>query len=87
MIIAIMLGNEAWQLRGARIVVQDNGQLVDYPGPSGALGFVLGGVRVQNPQATAMYDGYLPAITVQSPAIGDQVSSPVIVSVDVVRRD
>ena len=26
-----------------------------------------------------MYDGYLPAITVQNPAIGEQVSSPVTV--------
>ncbi|HEY7261139.1 MAG TPA: Gmad2 immunoglobulin-like domain-containing protein [Trebonia sp.] len=41
---------------------------------------VLGGVPVQDPQTTAMYDGYLPAITVQNPAIGEQVSSPVTVS-------
>jgi hypothetical protein len=41
---------------------------------------VLGGVPVQSPQTTAMYDGYLPAITVQNPAIGEQVSSPVTVS-------
>ena len=41
---------------------------------------VLGGVPVQQPQTTAMYDGYLPAITVQNPAIGEQVSSPVTVS-------
>jgi hypothetical protein len=41
---------------------------------------VLGGVPVQGPQTTAMYDGYLPAITVQNPAIGEQVSSPVTVS-------
>ena len=41
---------------------------------------VLGGVPVQNPQTTAMYDGYLPAITVQNPAIGEQVPSPVTVS-------
>jgi Immunoglobulin-like domain of bacterial spore germination/Sporulation and spore germination len=41
---------------------------------------MLGGVPVQSPQTTAMYDGYLPAITVQDPAIGEQVSSPVTVS-------
>lgn len=41
---------------------------------------VLGGVPVQSPQTTGMYDGYLPAITVQNPAIGEQVSSPVTVS-------
>lgn len=41
---------------------------------------VLGGVPVQGPQTTAMYDGYLPAIVVQNPAIGEQVSSPVTVS-------
>jgi Immunoglobulin-like domain of bacterial spore germination/Sporulation and spore germination len=41
---------------------------------------VLGGVPVQSPQTTAMYDGYLPAITVQNPAIGERVSSPVTVS-------
>jgi Immunoglobulin-like domain of bacterial spore germination/Sporulation and spore germination len=41
---------------------------------------VLGGVPVQGPQTTAMYDGYLPAIIVQNPAIGEQVSSPVTVS-------
>lgn len=41
---------------------------------------VLGGVPVQSPQTTAMYDGYLPPITVQDPAIGEQVSSPVTVS-------
>ena len=41
---------------------------------------VLGGVPVQGPQTTAMYEGYLPAITVQNPTIGEQVSSPVTVS-------
>ena len=41
---------------------------------------VLGGVPVQSPQTTGMYDGYLPAIIVQNPAIGEQVSSPVTVS-------
>jgi len=41
LIIAILLGNGAWAMRGARIVVQKNGQLVNNPGPSGALGFVL----------------------------------------------
>jgi immunoglobulin-like protein involved in spore germination/sporulation and spore germination protein len=41
---------------------------------------VLGGVPVQSPQTTAMYDGYLPAITVQNPVIGAQLSSPVTVS-------
>jgi hypothetical protein len=41
---------------------------------------VLGGVPVQSPQITAMYDGYLPAITVQNPVIGAQLSSPVTVS-------
>jgi spore germination protein GerM len=41
---------------------------------------VIGGVPVQEPQTPAMFDGYLPAITVQSPAIGEQVSSPVTVS-------
>jgi hypothetical protein len=41
---------------------------------------VLGGVPVQSPQTTAMYDGYLPAITVQNPVIGEQLSSPVTVS-------
>ena len=37
---------------------------------------VVGGVPVQSPQTRAMYGGYLPAITVQSPVIGAQVSSP-----------
>lgn len=41
---------------------------------------VIGGVPVQDPQTTAMYAGYLPAITVQNPAIGEQVTSPVTVS-------
>jgi hypothetical protein len=41
---------------------------------------VLGGVPVQSPQTRAMYSGYLPAITVQSPVIGQQVTSPVTVS-------
>ena len=41
LIIAILLGNGAWAMRGAPIVVQKNGQLVNNPGPSGALGFVL----------------------------------------------
>jgi hypothetical protein len=41
---------------------------------------VVGGVPVQSPQTRAMYGGYLPAITVQSPVIGAQVGSPVAVS-------
>jgi hypothetical protein len=41
---------------------------------------VIGGVPVQSPQTRAMYRGYLPAITVQSPVIGQQVTSPVTVS-------
>lgn len=41
---------------------------------------VIGGVPVQTPQTTAMYVGYLPAITVQNPAIGEQVTSPVTIS-------
>jgi hypothetical protein len=41
---------------------------------------VIGGVPVQSPQTRAMYSGYLPAITVQSPLIGAQVTSPVTVS-------
>lgn len=40
----------------------------------------VGGVPVQAAQTRAMYAGYLPAITVQSPAIGEQVTSPVTVS-------
>jgi hypothetical protein len=41
---------------------------------------VIGGVPVQSPQTRAMYRGYLPAITVQSPVIGAQVGNPVTVS-------
>jgi len=41
---------------------------------------VTGGVPVQSPQTRAMYSGYLPAITVQSPVIGEQVTSPVTIS-------
>jgi hypothetical protein len=41
---------------------------------------VIGGVPVQSPQTRAMFGSYLPAITVASPVIGDQVSSPVTVS-------
>jgi hypothetical protein len=41
---------------------------------------VIGGVPVQSPQTRAMYSGYLPAITVQSPVIGEQVTSPVTIS-------
>jgi hypothetical protein len=41
---------------------------------------VLGGIPVQDPQTRAMYNGYLPAITVQSPVLGQQVTSPVTVS-------
>jgi len=41
---------------------------------------VIGGVPVQSPQTRAMYSGYLPAITVQSPVIGEQVTSPVTMS-------
>jgi hypothetical protein len=41
LIIAILLGGGAWQMRGTRIVVQGNGQLVHNPFPAGALGFVL----------------------------------------------
>lgn len=40
----------------------------------------LGGVPVQAAQTPAMYAGYLPAITVESPLIGGLVSSPVTVS-------
>jgi len=40
----------------------------------------IGGVPVQSPQTRAMYASYLPAITVQSPVIGGQVTSPVTVS-------
>jgi hypothetical protein len=41
---------------------------------------LVGGVPAQDPQTPAMYDGYLPAITVQNPVIGEQLSSPVTVS-------
>jgi hypothetical protein len=41
---------------------------------------VLGGVPVQAPQTAAMYVDKLPAIIVQNPAIGEQVTSPVTVS-------
>lgn len=41
---------------------------------------MIGGVPVQSPQTRAIYNGYLPAITVQSPVIGQQVASPVTVS-------
>jgi hypothetical protein len=41
LIIAILLGSGAWQMQGTRIAVQNKGQLIDNPGPSGALGFVL----------------------------------------------
>jgi len=41
---------------------------------------VLGGVPVQSPQTRAIERGYLPAIIVQNPAIGEQVASPVTVS-------
>jgi hypothetical protein len=41
---------------------------------------VIGGVPVQSPQTRAMYRGYLPAITVQSPVIGEQVTSPVTIA-------
>ena len=41
---------------------------------------VVGGLPVQSPQTRAMYGGYLPAITVQSPVIGAQVGNPVAVS-------
>jgi len=40
----------------------------------------IGGVPVQDLQTPAMYNGYLPAITVQTPVIGQQVTSPVTVS-------
>jgi hypothetical protein len=40
----------------------------------------IGGVPVQAAQTRDMYAGYLPAITVQSPLIGEQVTSPVTVS-------
>ena len=40
----------------------------------------IGGVPARGPQTPAMYGGYLPAITVQNPAIGEQVTSPVTIS-------
>ena len=41
---------------------------------------VIGGVPVQDPQTPAMYDGYLPAIIVRNPVIGERVTGPVTVS-------
>jgi hypothetical protein len=41
---------------------------------------MIGGVRVQDPQTPAMYRAWLPAIVVQNPLIGEQVTSPVTVS-------
>ena len=41
---------------------------------------LLGGIPVQSPQTRPMYSGYLPAITVQSPVIGQGVTNPVTVS-------
>jgi hypothetical protein len=41
---------------------------------------LIGGVPVQSPQTRAMDSGYLPAITVRSPVIGEEVTSPVAVS-------
>jgi Immunoglobulin-like domain of bacterial spore germination/Sporulation and spore germination len=41
---------------------------------------LIGGVPVQSPQTRAMDSGYLPAITVRSPVIGQEVTSPVAVS-------
>ena len=41
LIIAILLGGGAWQMRGTRIVVQGNGQLAGNSGPRGLLGFVV----------------------------------------------
>ena len=41
---------------------------------------VIGGVPVRSPQTRTIYTSYLPAITVQSPVIGEQVTSPVTVS-------
>ncbi|MGN6795321.1 MAG: Gmad2 immunoglobulin-like domain-containing protein [Streptosporangiaceae bacterium] len=55
-------------VRGVRFAI--NGQGVT----------VLGGIPVQNPQTRAMDSGYLPAITVQSPTIGEQVGSAVTVA-------
>ena len=41
LIIAILLGGGALLMRGTRIVVQGNGQLVGHSSPAGALGFLL----------------------------------------------
>jgi Immunoglobulin-like domain of bacterial spore germination/Sporulation and spore germination len=41
---------------------------------------VIGGVHVQSPQTRAIDSGYLPAITVLSPVIGQEATSPVTVS-------
>ena len=41
---------------------------------------LLGGIPVQSPQTRPMYGGYLSAITVQSPVIGQSVTNPVTVS-------
>ena len=41
LVIAISLGGGAWLMRGTRIVVQGNGQLVGHSSPGGALGFLL----------------------------------------------
>jgi hypothetical protein len=41
LMITILLGGGAWQMRGTRIVVQGNGQLVGNSGPGGLLGFVV----------------------------------------------
>jgi hypothetical protein len=56
------------QVTGVRF--QINGQAVT----------LIGGVPVQSAQTRAMYTSYLPAITVQDPAIGGHVTSPVTVS-------
>jgi hypothetical protein len=48
---------------------------IDGQGPT-----VIGGVPVQSAQTRALYGSYLPAITVASPVIGAQVSSPVTLS-------
>jgi hypothetical protein len=40
LIIAILLGGGAWQMSGTRILVQDNGQLVNNSGPGGDTAFV-----------------------------------------------
>jgi hypothetical protein len=41
---------------------------------------VIGGVPAASPQTRAMFGSYLPAITVASPVVGAQVSSPVTIS-------